>query len=108
MFPRIGFMMALTMAVLVGGVAAPRTAEAWRNYYENVPLTPYGYATGYGYAYPGAPFYPGYGPPYQAYVPPYYSVYRQPHQAYGPAYVGRYMGPRYRVVYSPGTYDYRY
>ena len=40
-----------------------------------------------GYAYPGAPYYPGYGPPYYpGYGPPYYP-------GYGPPYVGHGFGP---------------
>lgn len=109
MFRRTMMIMAFAVTFIVAGVVMCSPAEAWRGYgFYGVPVTPYGYATGYGYAYPGAPYYPGYGPPYyQGYGPPYYSGNGPPYyQGYGPPYVGGYVGPGYRVVYNPESYWY--
>jgi hypothetical protein len=107
MFRRMMLWTALVAAFGVASLAASGTAQAWWGYY-NVPRTPYGYAVGYGYAYPGAPFYQGYGPPYyQGYGPPYYQGYGPPYyQGYGPPYVGGYRmyGYSYPQSYYTG-YD---
>jgi hypothetical protein len=85
MFRRIMRMIAFVAVFSAAWLAIPSTAEAWRSYgyYYNVPRTTYGYATNWGVAYPGAPYYPGFGPPYYpGYGPPYYP-------GYGPPYVSR-------------------
>jgi hypothetical protein len=108
MFRRILLMMAVAGVFVLAGVAMPNKAEGWRGYGYYVPPTPYGYATAYGYAYPGAPYYQGYGPPYYpGYGPPYYSGYGPPYyQGYGPPYVNGFVRPGYRVAYYPGDYWY--
>jgi hypothetical protein len=91
MFRRILWMAVFVTACGVAGLAIPSTAEAWRGYgYYPVPITPYGYATAYGYAYPGAPYYQPGGPPYyQPGGPPYYQPGGPPYYpGYGPPYVG--------------------
>ena len=88
------WMIGCAVVVSVVMLATPNVAEAWRGYYYyDVPLTPYGYATAYGSAYLGVPFYPGVGPPYYSGIgPPYYP-------GSGPPYVGGYTMPGYN--YGP-------
>jgi hypothetical protein len=76
--------------------AVPSTADAWYGY--NPYYGEYGYWVKRGYDYPGAPYYPGYGPPYYpGFGPPYTAtmsphypypryMYYQPYRGYAPAY----------------------
>ena len=102
MFWRIVGMLTAIAVFGAAWFAIPSTAEAWRGYgFYDVPRTTYGYATNWGVAYPGAPYYPGFGPPYYpGYGPPYYPGFGPPYvsrSGYGPNYYGYaqpyYVGP---------------
>jgi hypothetical protein len=83
-------------AVSVASLAVASTADAWYGY--NPYYGEYGYWVKRGYDYPGAPYYPGYGPPYYpGYGPPYTAtmsphypypryMYYQPYRGYGLGY----------------------
>ncbi len=94
MFGHTLYTLAFIVMFCAAAFALPSIADAWRGYsYYDVSQSTYGYATAWGSAYPGAPYYPGYGPPYYpGYGPPYY-------QGFGPPYVSR-------SGYSPVIYGY--